>query len=89
MNLTGLGIQLAGGKPAGYLQAWLRVWTRDYRKQIQLVVRVGLELGASKLQVQRSHHSATMSPLNKLESNTSPLRYAFPLIMEQHLLHLC
>ena len=89
MNLTRLGIQLAGGKPAGYLQAWLRVWTRDYGKQIQLAVRVGLELGASELQVQRSHHSATLSPLNKLESNTSPLRYAFPLIMEQHLLHVC
>ena len=89
MNLTGLGIQLAGGKPAGYLQAWLRVWTRDYRKQIQLAVRVGLELGASELQVQRSHDSATLSALNKLESNTSPLRYAFPLIMEQHLLYLC
>ena len=51
MNLTGLGIQLAGDKPAGYLQARLRVWTRDYRKQIQLAVRVGLELGASELQV--------------------------------------
>ena len=88
MNLTGLGIQLAGGKPVGYLQAWLRVWTRDYGKQIQPAVRVGLELGASKLQVQRSHHSATLSPLNKLESNTRPLRYAFPLIMEQHLLHV-
>ena len=89
MNLTGLGIQLAGGKPAGYLQARLRVWTRDYRKQIQLAVRVGLELGASELQVQRSHDSATLSALNKLESNTSPLRYAFPLIMEQHLLYVC
>ena len=89
MNLTGLGIQLTGGKPVGYLQAWLRVWTRDYGKQIQPAVRVGLELGASELQVQRSHHSATLSPLNKLERNTSPLRYAFPLIMEQHLLHVC
>ena len=89
MNLTGLGIQLAGDKPVGYLQAWLRVWTRDYPEQIQPAVRVGLELGASELQVQRSHHSATLSPLNKLESNKSPLRYAFPLIMEQHLLHLC
>ena len=84
MNLTGLAIQLARGKPAGYLQAWLRVWTRDYP-----AVRVGLELGASELQVQRSHHSATLSPLNKLESNTSPLRYAFPLTMEQQLLHVC
>ena len=89
MNLTGLAIQLTGGKPVGYLQARLRVWTRDYHKQIQLVVRVGLELGASKLQVQRSHDSATFSPLNKLDSNKSPLRYAFPLIMEQHLLYVC
>ena len=89
MNLTGLAIQLTGGKPVGYLQAWSRIWTRDYGKQIQPAVRVGLELGASELQVQRSHHSATLSPLNKLESNTSPLRDAFPLIMEQHLLHVC
>ena len=89
MNLTRLGIQLARGKPVGYLQAWSRIWTRDYGKQIQPVVRVGLELGASKLQVQRSHDSATFSPLNKLDSNKSPLRYAFPLIMEQHLLYVC
>ena len=41
--------QQAGGKPAGYLQAWSRIWTRDYREQIQLAVRAGLELGASKL----------------------------------------
>ena len=34
----------------------------DYRKQIKLAVRVGLELGASKLQVQRSNHSVTLPP---------------------------
>ena len=28
-----------GGKPAGYLQAWLRISPRDYREQIQLAVR--------------------------------------------------
>ena len=57
--------QLAGGKPAGYLQAWPRIWTRDYREQIQLVVRTGLELGASGLQVWRSNHSANdeMNPV--------------------------
>ena len=32
------------------------IWTRDYREQIQLAVRAGLELGALKLQVQRSNH---------------------------------
>ena len=42
------------------LQAWTRIWTRDYREQIQLAVRAGLELGASELQVQRSKHSATL-----------------------------
>ena len=46
--------------PAGYLQAWLRIWTRDYHEQIQLVVRAGLELKASKLQVQLSNHPATL-----------------------------
>ena len=40
--------KLAKGKPAGYLQAWPRIWTRDYREQIQLVVRAGLEQGASE-----------------------------------------
>ena len=38
--------------PAGYLQAWPRIWTRDYREQIQLAVRAGLELGDSELKVQ-------------------------------------
>ena len=53
---------MAGGRPAGYLQAWPRIRTRDYREQIQLVVRAGLELGASELQVQRSNRSATLRP---------------------------
>ena len=45
------------------LQAWLRIYSRDYREQIhQLAVRAGLELGASELQVQRSNHSATLPP---------------------------
>ena len=35
--------------------AWKRC-VRDYRKQIQLVVRAGLEPGASGLQVQRPNH---------------------------------
>ena len=40
--------QMAEGKPAGYLQTWPRIWTRDYREQIQVVVRAGLEQGASE-----------------------------------------
>ena len=35
---------------------------RDYREQIQLAVRVGFELGASELQVQRSNLSTTLPP---------------------------
>ena len=41
----------------------------SYREQMQLVVRVGLEPGASELQVQRFlplGHSAFMQTLNKL-----------------------
>ena len=34
------------------LQAWPRIWTLDYQEQIQLAIRAGLELRASKLQVQ-------------------------------------
>ena len=44
------------------LQAWPRIYSRVYREQIQLAVRVGLELGAPELQVQRSNHSATLPP---------------------------
>ena len=40
------------------LQAWPRIWTRDYREQIQLAVTAGLELGASELQVQSFSHSS-------------------------------
>ena len=49
-------------EPVGYLQAWSRIWTLDYREQIQLTIRAGLELGASELQVRRSNHSATLPP---------------------------
>ena len=44
------------------LQAWPRIYSQDYREQIQLAVRAGLELGASELHVQRSNHSATLPP---------------------------
>ena len=54
--------QLAAGKPAAHLQMWSKIWTRDYREQIKLAVRVGLELGASELQVQRSTRSAMLPP---------------------------
>ena len=41
--------QPVGGKPAGYLQEWPRIWlTWDCQEQIQLAVRAGLELGASE-----------------------------------------
>ena len=53
---------LAEGKPAGYLQTWPRILTRE---QIQLVVRAGLELRASELRVQRSNHSATLPPMSE------------------------
>ena len=33
------------------VQAWLRIWTQDYREQTQLAVRAELELGASELQL--------------------------------------
>ena len=39
------------------LQMWSRIWTRDYREQIQLA---SLELGAFELQVQRPNRSATL-----------------------------
>ena len=48
--------------PEAILQAWLKIWIRDYHEQIQLAVRVGLELVASGLQVQHSNCSAMMPP---------------------------
>ena len=44
------------------LQAWPRIWTRDYHEQIQLAVRAELELKASELQFQHSNNAA-MLPL--------------------------
>ena len=41
-------------------QAWPRSWTWDYQEQIQLAVRVGIELRASRLQFQCSNRSATL-----------------------------
>ena len=35
---------------------------QDYHEQIELAVRVGLELAASELQVQRSNHSSMLPP---------------------------
>ena len=54
---------MAGGKPAGYLQVWPRIWTRNDQEQIQLAVRASFELGASELQVQRSKTPLTTRPL--------------------------
>ena len=44
------------------LQAWSTIWTLDYREQIQLAFRAGLEFGASELQFQRPNRSATLPP---------------------------
>ena len=43
-------------------KAWTRIWSWDYGEQIELAVRAGLELGASKLQVQHFSHSARLPP---------------------------
>ena len=48
MNSTGQESQLAGGRPVDYIQMQQRSWTRDYVKQIYLVVTEGLELTISR-----------------------------------------
>ena len=53
---------MTGGKLAGYLQTWPRIWTRNDREQIQLAVTASFELGASELQVQRSKTPLTTRP---------------------------
>ena len=37
-NINGLRVPAGrtGGERVGYLQAWSRIWSRDYREQIQL-----------------------------------------------------
>lgn len=62
LQTPGLRILTGQGRPANYLQAWPRNWTLGYREQIQLAVRVRLELRAYELQVQRSNHSAILPP---------------------------
>ena len=65
-----------------------RSYIRDYQAQIQLVVRVGLELGVSRFQVQRLNHLATVHLAVSIScrlffSNRKPRHYAklcsFPL----------
>ena len=56
------------------LTSWLSEaedWTLDYRKQIQLTVRPGIELGASEFQVQRPYRLATPPPIRL---RTTPIR---------------
>ena len=42
----------------------LRSWTRDYLEQIQLVVRVGPELGIFRFQIWRHNYFATLPPFS-------------------------
>ena len=49
---------MAGGKPAGYLQAWPRIGTRTTVNK-SIVVGAALELGASEPHVQCSNHIAS------------------------------
>ena len=58
MNITALRTP-AGGE-AGQLAIYKR--TRDYREQLQLVPRAGLEPGTSGFQVRRPNHLATLPP---------------------------
>ena len=67
------------------LQAWSRIWTRDYREQIQLAVRAGLELGASESQVQRSNLSATLPPFPKFSLNLP----SFDNCKTSHIHYIC
>ena len=48
------------------LQAWQRIWTQNYQEQIQLVVRAGLELMASGLQVHHPNCWATKKWVGEL-----------------------
>ena len=58
--------------PVKLCSATLRSWTRDYREQIQLAVRGGLELRASELQVQRLMNCSATPPL-QIGANVSQI----------------
>ena len=53
---------MARGKPVGYLQMWLKSWTRNCWEQIQLAVKEEIELGDSALQFQRYNRSTMLPP---------------------------
>ena len=59
---TNIGNNQAGGEPVGYLQAWPRRRTRDYREQVQQAVRVRIEIAAARLQFQHPNCSSTQPP---------------------------
>ena len=75
--------------PTGRRQtSWLSTGTAkelnqgDYLKQIQLVVRVGLELGISRFQIRHPNHSATFPPCKRFSSR---LILCFISMLEQTL----
>ena len=49
INQTGQEPQLAGGRRVGFTQAQQRNWTKDYLKQVQLVVSNSATLPPFKL----------------------------------------
>ena len=59
--MTGFKSPTDRRQPVGYLQEWLKIWTRDDWEQIQQVARAGLEPGTAGLQVRPADHSATLS----------------------------
>ena len=61
-NITGLRIPTSRRQTSWLFTSVMEDMNSRYREQIQLVVRAGLELGTSELQVQRSNHSATLPP---------------------------
>ena len=59
------------GKPAGYLQAWSRIWTWHFREQIQLAVRAGREYSGP----QKCKFSAVTARSRCRSYNTRPYYY--------------
>ena len=66
---------MAGGKLAGYLQVWPRIWARNDPEQIQLAVRASFELGASELQTKSSKTPLTTRPHCGFDSAPSYINY--------------
>ena len=87
-------LRLAGGQPAGCLQEWPWIWSRDDWEQIQPLTRAGLEPGPSDRKSARrwplSHTASHMYSIDLLRvTPTSVLTFLSPIFSSLNLRGHC